>query len=253
MQNYDNYLFRCHALKKLMTEPQSKKDTLSKTTLTYLNTIHREVKYKRREEYGNKYIDKGLRMEDDSLTLLSMVKGFVIDKNTVRLKNDYLTGEADTKTFALIEKTGFDVKTVWDLWTLPFKTDAINPDHDWQNIGYIDLNNADKWVTCYCLVNSPADQILKEKTSLWYALGCPDDSNELYLKKRLDIEKNMIFDMAKFKRDNPNFDLDFDNQEWIYDIPPQERVIEFETKRDNERIEALHARIKECRNYLNTL
>lgn len=236
-----------------MTEPVKKTDALSKTTTTYLNTLHREVKYKRREEYTNKYIDKGNRCEDDSLTLLSIVKGFVIDKNKVRLSNDYLTGEADTKTFTLIDKVGYDVKTVWDLWTLPFANDTLNPDYDWQNIGYIALNDADAWITCYCLVNSPADQILKEKTSLWYALGCPDDSNELYMRKRLEIEKNMIFDMAKFKRDNPNFDLDFDNYDWAFDIPPQERVVEFTTKRDNERIEALYARIEQCRNYLNTL
>lgn len=234
-----------------MTEPKSKNEVLSKTTTDYLNTLVREIKYKRREEYTNKYIDKGKRMEDDSLTLLSQVKGYVIDKNNIRLSNEFITGEADTATFSLVGKHGFDVKTVWDLWTLPFPTDKLNPDYEWQNLGYIALNEADSWSTCYCLVNSPADQILKEKTSLWYALGCPDDTNSIYMQKRLEIEKNMIFDMAKFKRDNPNFDLDFDVVGgWEYDIPANERVIEFTTFRDNEKINQLYTRIEQCREWM---
>jgi hypothetical protein len=237
-----------------MTEPKSKSEVLSKTTLDYLHTIHREVKYKLFEEYGNKYIDKGHRMEDDSLTLLSQVKGYVIDKNTVRLKNDFITGEADTKTFSLQGKHGFDVKTVWDLWTLPFATDKLNPDYYWQNLGYIALNEADSWSTCYCLVNSPADAILSEKNKVYYALGQPDDTNEYYMRKRLEIEKNMIFDMAKFKRDNPNFDLDFDIVGgWEFDIPANERVVEFTVERNDADIERLYERIKVCREYLNTL
>jgi len=237
-----------------MTEPQKKSESLSKTTLDYLHTIHREVKYKRFEQYGNKYIDKGHRMEDDSLTLLSQVKGYVIDKNTIRLKNEFITGEADTKTFSLKGKHGFDVKTVWDLWTLPIASDKLNPDYEWQNLGYIALNDADSWSTCYCLVNSPADAILSEKNKVYWALGQPDDTDDVYMRKRLEIEKNMIFDMAKFKRDNPNFDLDFDIVGgWEFDIPANERVVEFTTVRNDEAIAALYERIKVCREYLNTL
>jgi len=232
-----------------MTQPQKKEDReagkLSVTTQKYLNEIYIEAKYNRRNEFSAKYVEKGIKMEEDGLTLLSRTKGLFLRKNTERLNNKFFTGEPDIMP---VKKIGYDIKCPWSLFSMPLPDDELCDQYEYQNQGYIDLTGADEWVTAYCLVNAPSNLVLNEKKSIWYALGCLDEEKEWYVEKCIEVEKNMIFDMREFLKEAPYFD--FHCQEWTYDIPLEERVIEFRSVRDDDTIKALHEKVIKSREAL---
>ena len=58
----------------------------------------------------------------------------------------------------------------------------------------------------------------------------------------------MIFDMAQFRSDNPNFDLEC--TEWTFDIPLEERIVEYCIDFDEEKLNSIKKRIKECRQWI---
>lgn len=253
--NYDNILIRCSAIGKLMTEPRTNADKaagkLGDTCTSYLAELYRSMKYNRLREYTSKHMVKGIVQEELAITLYSLHTKKYFKKNSERISNSFITGEPDLFIGPDIRNVeeGFDTKCSWDLWTFPYETDELDKGYYWQNMGYMDLTGAKKWTTVYTLVNAPAEQITAEKQRLWYTLGMPDDSNDKYLEKRREIEKNMIFDMKQFRDDNPNYDLDI--KDWCYDIPRAERIAEFPVLRDEEAIKKIHLQVTKCRNYMN--
>lgn len=249
--DFNNHLFRCSSLFKLMTQPQKKEDKeagrLSVTTQKYLNEVYIEAVYNRRSEFSAKYIEKGIKMEEDGMTVLSRSKGLFLRKNSERLNNKFFTGEPDVMP---VNKIGYDIKCPWSLFSMPMPGEELCDQYEYQNQGYIDLTGADEWVTVYCLVNAPANLVLNEKKSIWYALGCPDEESELYVSKCVEVEKNMIFDMREFLKEAPYFD--FHCQEWTYDIPFEERVIEFKSVRDDDKIKLVKEKVIKSREHLNS-
>lgn len=286
--NFDNFKFRCHYLGDLMTcergsgitEKQletiadyetkdkltdkqrdelnrliAKKNAppaLGSTAKKKLVEIFASAKYHRRKEIKSKYLEKGSTVEEDSITLIARVKKKVYRKNTERIENSFLSGEPDLFDGESIKKADSitDAKSSWDLFTFfDVLTEKLNSDYYWQLQGYMALTGAPIAKIAYCLSNAPAHLIKAEKMKIYYAMNCPEDGNPEYLKKCIEIEKNMIFDMKQFDRDNPWFDVDC--KEWTYDIPIQERIIEFEVKRNNEDIEFMYERLKLCREFMN--
>lgn len=249
-----NQLIRCSSIGKVMTNGRGS-NTMGATCTTYLKELYLEMKYSRRRDFSSKEIEKGKRMEEDALTLLSLVKKYPFKKNTERLRNDYLTGEPDAFIGGTITEAeeGFDTKCPWSLWTFPFDVapDKLDKMYYWQNMGYMALTGAKRWTTAYCLVNAPSELIKAEKMKVWYALGCPDEESSEYQERAREVEKNMIFDREQFNRDNPAFDFDIPESEWIYDIPREERLKEFPVERDEDAIGAIYTRIEECREYMN--
>ena len=71
--------------------------------------------------------------------------------------------------------------------------------------------------------------------------------NETYIEKCKQIERNMIFDLGEFMKEYPHFELHSDPSEWSYDIPKNERVHEITFDRDDDKIQKMYERIKECR------
>lgn len=251
-----------------MTEPKTNADKaagkLSKTTENYLKEIYREWKYKRRNEFTSKYTDKGLQMEESGITLYSRITKTFYKKNDERLNNKFITGEPDFHDGETITtcKKGTDIKCSWSLFTFPYHDEEIEDSHFWQNHGYTYLTGAEQWGTAYCLVNTPGSIILQEKKSMWYAMGCPEliesengiDSFENrnykeYIIKCQEIEKNMIFNLSEFKKEEPNFDLDI--TDWKYDIPLKERMIEYEVLRDEDAISRIETQVMKARKWLN--
>lgn len=255
--DFSNYLFRCSSLYKLMTEPQSKeakeRGDLSATTKTYLREIFREEKYRRRNEFSSKYIEKGLAQEENAITLFCRVKKLYLTKNETRLSNKYITGEPDLFHGESITTClkGWDTKCSWSLFTFPYSEDGLDKQYEWQNKGYMWLTGAKEWATTYCLVNATPDQVLNEKKSIWYKLGCPAEDSEIYTQKCIEVEKNLIFNISEFRKEAPGFD--FHCAEWDYDIPLNDRVLEFTTERNDADINKLIERIIKCREYLNQL
>lgn len=247
-----------------MTEPKTNAaklaGELSQTTQTYLKEIYREVKHKRRNEFTSKYTEKGLEAENSGITLYSRVTKTFFKKNEERLTNEFITGEPDLHDGDSIEscKKGTDIKCSWSVFTFPYPDEELENSHVWQNHGYIYLTGAEQWGTAYCLVNAPANLIMNEKKSMWYRLGCPeqieDGDNRLYdfwIHKCCEIEKNLIFNMSEFKKEEPYFELDC--KDWKYDITLKERVLEYSVFRDELAIKKIQTVVPRCRKYLNDL
>ena len=221
--NFDDYLFRCSSLGKLMTNSKVKSDPLSKTTKTYLQEIHKEELFNRKKELVSKYLDKGIQVEEQSISLYSEVEGKLFIKNKERFNNAYLTGEPDSIKGKII-----DIKSSWDFSTFPLhETEITNNNYYWQLQGYMALTGLKTAELVYCLVDTPDMLVEDEKRRTSWKTGhleLPDDISA-------EIERNMQYT----------------------DIPKKLRVKKFSLDFDSEAIDKLYERIGLCRAHLNTL
>jgi hypothetical protein len=236
--NFDNTLFRCSALGHLMTEPRSKADkdagNLSESAKTHLLDVYVQNKYNRKTDINSKYIDKGLMVEEDSITLYSRVRKTFFKKNESHLANEFIKGTPDLFVGEDINSAEIiiDLKSSWDIFTF-FRNHSkdINNMYWWQLQGYMALTGATEARLAYCLVNTPDILISDEKRKLMYKMGCATDENEDFQKACIEIDRSMIFD----------------------DIPLNERLIEFSILRDDEAIQSLYNKIQKGRLFLNQL
>lgn len=234
MTDFSTLLFRCSALGHIMTEARSKNDTLSETCKTHLVDIYVSHKYGRQTDISNKYTEKGLMVEEDSITLYSRLKKKFFTKNEQHLSNDFIKGTPDLFTGLAIKDAEeiIDIKSSWDIFTFfRVHTQKLNPHYYWQLQGYMALSGAKKASIVYCLVSTPQLFINDEKRKLLYKMGIATDENELYQKACAELDKAMIYE----------------------DIPIKERVIELSIERSEEDIQHIYQRVKECRQYLCTL
>jgi hypothetical protein len=214
-----------------MTEPKLKADkeagNLSETTKTFLMEVFIQEKFNRKKDISNKYIEKGLLVEDEAIKLYSRIKLEEYSKNENRFKNDYLIGTPD-----IISDVVIDIKSSWDIFTF---FSNLNKDVDsgyyWQLQAYLALTGANVSKLAYCLVNTPETLINDEKRKLMYRMNVATDENPEYLKACEELERSMTFD----------------------DIPLTTRLIEFEVKRNDEDILKMYSKIEKARVYLNEL
>lgn len=223
---------------------------LSKTTTSELRKIYRQEKYGRTFMFTNKYTQKGILQEEESITLLSNHLGVPLFKNKERRSDNFFTGEPDLTPNAKI-KRGRDVKSSWSLDSFPWKDDSLDSGYEWQNQVYAHLWKCDGWHTDFCLVNATDRMVFNEKMKYFYALGQPEPDDENYKAICREVEKNMIFDVPRFIRDYPGFD--FDNEDLDFSIPESDRVVSFEVEYDKSKIEELKERVVMARKYLNQL
>jgi hypothetical protein len=236
--DFSETLFRSSAAGHLMTEPKSKKDkdagNLSEGAKTHLVDIYVSAKYGRQSDIQNRYVTKGLMVEEDSITLYSRVKKSYFKKNEEHLSNEFIKGTPDMFTGKDIRNAEIiiDVKSSWDLFTF-FRnhTKDVNSLYWWQLQCYMALTGAKSARLAYCLINTPQVLIEDEKRKLMYKMGCLSQESPEYVEACEELEKSMIYD----------------------DIPLKERLIEFEIERDNEAIKSLYERIKKARAYLKEL
>ncbi len=234
--DFSKQLFRCSSLGYLMTNPISKADkeagNLSEGAKTHLIDIYIQNKYRRQTDISNKYIEKGLMVEEDSITLYSRVKKIFFKKNVQHLSNEFIKGTPDLYTGLEIEAADkvIDLKSSWDIYTFfRVHTKDINPLYYWQLHGYMALTHAAKASLCYCLINTPEPIIQDEERKLFYRMGAIE--NPLYEEACKELRKAMIFD----------------------DVPMRERIIEFIVEKNKEDIEKLYEKIKKARAYLKEL
>lgn len=214
---------RASSVGKIMTNPQSKKETYSKTMIGELQKIWIEQKYGRSKEIQTLQMEKGITQEEDAITLLSKVDKSFYVKNEENLTNDYLTGTPDIITNEVI-----DIKSSWDIFSF-FKSqlEDINKDYYYQLQSYMDLTGLDKARLVYCLVSTPESLISREKDKLTWN-GFLDDP-VLYKKAEYEIDR-----LSRYE-----------------DIPAVERVYQITINRNDEDIQAIHERVKLCREYWN--
>ena len=158
-------LIRCSSLPKIMTSPRTKGEVLSETAKSEMIKIAKEDYYGYSSYMTNKYVEKGVEVEDISIELLNTIKFADYKKNTERLTNDFLTGEADIND----EKNDeiIDIKSSWSLETFPALPSDINiKDYEMQLRGYMMLYNRSKASVCYCMVSTPEGLTMYENKLL---------------------------------------------------------------------------------------
>ena len=225
--NADKIKIRCSSLGAIMTEARTKSGQLSETCKSELIKVFINEKYGRSKNVQNKYLEKGITQEEESITLYSKFKKNYYVNNKARMTNDFITGEWDILKNEIVT----DIKTSWDIFSFfKAKNEPLNKDYYYQLHGYMSLTGAKSATLAYCLVNTPLNLIEQEKKSLWYKLNCPDLEAYDYLKGCEEIERLSIYE----------------------DIPVNERVFEIEIERDEEIVQAINKRVLECREWMNT-
>lgn len=235
VNNANGIRFRASSIKHLMTEPKSKaakeKGELSESAKTHLVDIFVSAKYGRQSDIANRYIEKGLEVEDDSITLYSRVSKTFYKKNEDRLTNDFITGLPDLYEGDSIEKANLviDIKSSWDIFTF-FRTQAkgINEMYYWQLQAYMGLTGAKKAKLAYCLIDTPHQLLMDEKRKLVWKMGVLD-TDPLYLEacEKLDLLHT------------------------YGDIPLSERLYEIEIERDDDAIMQMYANVMKARDWMN--
>lgn len=289
--NFENYLFRCSSLGKLMvgvkpaltsnqeselerllekskegkiTEKQQitlgellakkhAKNELSVTTKNYLNELHKQVLFKRKSDLKNKYLDKGIQVEEQSLTLYSKVSNFPFYKNEEFFKNDFICGTPDNFKGKIR-----DIKSSWDYTTFPFyDTEIKNLDYIYQLNGYMLLTGLKQAELIYCLVDTPFKIINDELRRADWKFNIMDNDGNIRaesIKLVTEIVSNMIYTckgLELFCSENPAVKLD-----WFTDfreIPENLRVKIFKIEIDENLIKTLYFQIEKAREYLTNL
>ena len=146
---------------KLMTNGRGKNE-VGATAKSYIKQIAKENFYGYRSEINNKYIQKGLMQEQDSIDLLNTVRFEGYIKNTVRMVNEFMTGECDIITNDSI----IDIKTSWSLDTFPVMAeDGYDTLYEWQLRAYMMLYDRPKAELIYCMVTT-SNELLNEWENL---------------------------------------------------------------------------------------
>lgn len=223
MISFDNFLFRCSSLGKLMTYPD--KDTLSAGPKTALKTIYKNVLFGKSPDVVSKYTSKGILAEDQAIELYNQVKSKNEVKNEVRYENSYITGLPD-----VVGEDLMDVKSPWDQNTFPlFEEVHPNKDYYWQMQGYMWLTNKSTSKLVSCLVDTP-DSIIESEIR-------KEISKQGTLKQEeIEAIEDAMYEKMKFS----NIDIKF-------------RVKEFVVEIDDKAIDSLKRRIELSREYLNSL
>lgn len=209
---------------KVMTDPSSKSEALSKTCKTYVRNQWIADHYHREKDYSSRAIQKGLLMEEEGITMLSLRYGEMLTKNEKWYQDKDLTGTPDV----VMDDTVCDIKCSYDIWTFA-AADGTDKDYKWQLQVYMELLNLDKAALVYCLTDTPDVVIQAEMRSIAWKLQMTDEYELERLEK--DLRKQLTFS----------------------DIPVTSRIKIFNFERDKEGIARLRTRVEQCRDYYESL
>lgn len=224
--NFDNHLFRCSQLGKLMTEARSKTERLSETTKKYLYEIYIKRRFGREKEIRSKFLEKGLEVEELSMDTYSICTMEFVTKNETFFKNDFVCGTPDVIT----EDTIIDIKSSWDIHTFAAIKSEENKDYILQLQGYMWLTGKTKAKLAYVLTDTPEALIERELKQALYQSGLSADS-EAFQDYAKEMQKQFRYEDLEYK----------------------DRIHIKEYEFDNSIIEPLCQRINDCREFLNKI
>lgn len=198
---------------------------LGKTGETYCKDWLKEQLFQRRKEFSNKYTQKGLIVEDNSIDMIADQLGYgLLLKNERHFENDHFTGTPDI----ILPKLIIDAKSSWDCFTFPlFETHQGKNDYYWQAQVYMDLVGRDHYKVAYCLMDTPEHLILRAAT--YYSRDNGYDE--------LDQD---VYDQFVAKMTYP-------------DIPASLRFKAFDIERNQADIDMIKGRVEMCREIVTKL
>jgi hypothetical protein len=208
-------------LKEALPELEANKDIviLSDSAKTYCqNWIKKEI-YKKNRQMSNKYTEKGLIMEDNSLDFIAEEYDYgLLLKNEEYFENDFLTGTPDV----VLDTHLIDVKNSWSHDTFPlFATEIPDKAYFYQGQGYMELTGKSSYKLIYTLMDTPEHLIEKEFRF-----------NNFYGLEYEDFRKNYLYEGF---------------------VPAKRRKKSFYFQKDEEVISAIKIRVEECQQYINQL
>jgi hypothetical protein len=161
MTTSQNFKIRASASGKIMTSPRAKTELISETAKTYVKEWLTERIYGVRKEIKNKYLSKGLRLEDTAIdkAIDWLDLPFVL-KNENFFEDDFFCGTPDL----ILEDEVLDIKCSWDCFTFPlFETEIPTKDYFYQLQVYMHLTGKRKASLVYVLLNTPEELQYEEK------------------------------------------------------------------------------------------
>lgn len=174
-----------------MTEPKSKTEILSVGAKTFLKKIAREIAYGFDSEIENKYMNKGIQCEDDSIELLNLVYFQEYKKHSGRIVTDLMSGECDILTDSYIR----DVKTSWSMETFPVLIeDAEDKIYEWQGRAYMHLYDRPEFRLDFCMVTTPEELRKYENSKIHEVDHIPPELRvtTVIYKRDMELEAKMI-------------------------------------------------------------
>ena len=198
---------RCSSLGQVMTNSR-KKGELSKTAQSCVKQIVKEEVLGVRRMLSNKYLDKGIIMEDAAIDLV--VERYELDpfttaKNEEYFENDFIKGTPDL----ILEDSVRDIKCSWGIDTFPlFDTEIPTKDYYWQLMGYMALTGKRKAFLDYCLVDTPEHLIQRELDSMAYRGG------ELSHDAQDEVRRNMTFGHVSIELRVKTFEVEWSEEAW---------------------------------------
>lgn len=203
---------------------------------TYCEKWLKEKLYERRKNFANQYLEKGIAVEDQSISYAADHLGWgLVSKNEEWFSDEFMEGTPDVIAELKHGLFVIDMKNVWDCFTMPLFEDAIPTEgYETQLQVYMHLVSQsynvpfDNAILCYALMSAPLNVMEREMRKLSWDEG----------------HQGLITDEIRQRV----------HREMSYDtMPPSLRLKTYAVKRNPEVIDELIERVKMCRDYIPTL
>lgn len=230
-EKYDEYLSRTKALTPTMQKEfnslKYKKEhpELPQGAKSYCEKWIKEVLYDRCKNFKNKFLDKGIACEPDSILFAAKYYGWVdAKKNDEWFSDEWFEGTPDILLYGYNEV--IDMKNSYDAFSFPlFETEIPTEGYDTQLQVYCHLVEYDQGTLCYALMDAPLDIMKQEMRRLSWEQGQQGFiSTELYEQ----VKREMTYS----------------------NLPDDLRLVKFTVVRKPEVIELLKERVLMCREYI---
>lgn len=174
----------------IMTNPRSKTELISQTTLSFVYDWLKESIYGIKKDIKSKYLTKGLHYENEAIdkAIQWLDLSFVL-KNELFFEDDYFTGTPDL----IAEDRIYDIKCSWDCFTFPlFENEIPTKDYFYQLQVYMHLTGKKNATLVYVLLNTPEEMH-------WETQHNYDALDKKYRIKTFDIiyQPGVIEDLQK--------------------------------------------------------
>ena len=228
--------------------------SLSVGCKNWLKTTHWQEVTGRREIISNWYTEKGLRVEQDSLSTHNKLTKTFKRKNEKHFKNAFFQGTPDEFDKVKVR----DIKSNFTLNTFPIHETRIKNDiYFWQLQIYMDLLKLKQAELIYVLENTPTDIVNDVLKSLDWKYKTSNIEGTIYpaaISLVVETVTNHLFTfdaLNEFCQQSSNVKREwFDN---FIELPAQMRVKVFELDYDPEAIKSLKRQAISARKYLNSL
>lgn len=169
-------------MKKELEELEYKNDNpqLPQGAKTYIEQWVKEQLYQRQSFKGNKFTDKGLLVEDESIDFVADVFNYpMLVKNEKHYANDYITGTPDI----VLPEEVIDVKNSWDFSTFPiFNMSVPDKGYWWQGQGYMHLTGRTNYKLIYTLMDTPIHLVEADHRAYCFRNGYDVEDAEVWNK-----------------------------------------------------------------------